>query len=188
MKKVLSNRRGETYATTAVTVIIAVVVGTLILGGVVALVQGVIIPKMNEKIVSDINFGSDVTMRASAGNPASSIGYSYDGEQWFASEMPEFSENASILRTASNGSTDAPATTIFIKDGSNIVSIYSVDGGKTYRESTRWHYDSIFSTSVSWVSGNNRFEAIVRIDDIGYYLYSVDGSSWKWKEPPRVYF
>lgn len=92
MKKILSNRRGEVFTTTAVKVIIVVVVGALILGGFFALYRNVILPKLNQKVEGMIHT-EDVVQIRKDGN---SVQYSYDGQTWKDCSIPGLSEKAII--------------------------------------------------------------------------------------------
>lgn len=92
MQKGLSNRRGEVFTTTAVKVIIAVVVGVLILGGLFALYRNVIFPKLNQKVEGMIHTEDTVQVR----KDGNSVQYSYDGETWKDCTIPGVSASATV--------------------------------------------------------------------------------------------
>ena len=55
-KTALENKKGEGYVDTGVKIIIAVVVGTVILGGLYALFDNVILPRLNTEIQEMFNY------------------------------------------------------------------------------------------------------------------------------------
>ena len=55
-KTALENKKGEGYADTGVKIIIAVVVGAVILGGLYALFDNVILPRLNSEIQDMFNY------------------------------------------------------------------------------------------------------------------------------------
>ena len=55
-KTTLANAKAEGYVDTGVKIIIAVVVGAVILGGLYALFQGVILPRLNTEIEGMFNY------------------------------------------------------------------------------------------------------------------------------------
>ena len=55
-KTTLDNARAEGYIDTGVKIIIGVVVGAVILGGLYALFNGVVIPRLNTEIQDMINY------------------------------------------------------------------------------------------------------------------------------------
>ena len=56
VKSTLDNARAEGYIDTGVKIIIAVVVGAIILGGLYALFQGVVLPRLNTEIGNMFNY------------------------------------------------------------------------------------------------------------------------------------
>ena len=56
VKTVLENKKGEGYVDTGVKIIIAVVVGAVILGGLYALFDNVILPRLNTEIQNMFNY------------------------------------------------------------------------------------------------------------------------------------
>ena len=56
VKSTLDNARAEGYTDTGVKIIIAVVVGAIILGGLYALFQGVVLPRLNTEIGNMFNY------------------------------------------------------------------------------------------------------------------------------------
>ena len=56
VKAVLEGKRGEGYIDTAVKIIIGVVIGALILGGLYALFNNVVIPNLNAEITDMFNY------------------------------------------------------------------------------------------------------------------------------------
>ena len=56
VKAVLEGKCGEGYIDTAVKMIIAVVIGALLLGGLYALFNGVILPRLNTEIGNMFNY------------------------------------------------------------------------------------------------------------------------------------
>ena len=56
VKSTLDNERAEGYIDTGVKIIIAVVVGAIILGGLYALFQGVVLPRLNTEIGNMFNY------------------------------------------------------------------------------------------------------------------------------------
>ena len=57
-KTTLENIKGEGYIDTGVKIIIAVVVGAVILGGLYALFNSVILPRLNTEINGMFNYGA----------------------------------------------------------------------------------------------------------------------------------
>ena len=55
-KSILNNAKAEGYVDTGVKIIIAVVVGAVILGGLYALFNGVILPRLNTEIQGMFNY------------------------------------------------------------------------------------------------------------------------------------
>ena len=56
VKAVFEGKRGEGYIDTAVKIIIGVVIGALILGGLYALFNNVVIPNLNAEITDMFNY------------------------------------------------------------------------------------------------------------------------------------
>ena len=87
MKQFLSDRRGEGYVSSAVKIIIAIVIGALLLGGLYLLFRpddGIVTKNMKDGVDSMINFTPELRMKTMQDTPDGVVylAFSYDGNYW----------------------------------------------------------------------------------------------------------
>ena len=109
MKQFLSDRRGEGYVSSAVKIIIAIVIGALLLGGLYLLFRpddGIVTKNMKDGVDSMINFTPELRMKTMQDTPDSVVylAFSYDGNYWSRSFVPDYGENATVTKVMENGS------------------------------------------------------------------------------------
>lgn len=104
MKKILSNKRGEGHIDMAVKIIIAVVIGSLLLGGFYLLFSQVIMPTVDTKIQTMMNVGGELQIRENNGCLEKSIG----GGNWTSVSVPGNTADSKVIQVESitvNGKT-----------------------------------------------------------------------------------
>lgn len=97
MKKILSNKRGEGHIDIGMKIIIAVVIGSLLLGGFYLLFSQAIMPTVNAKVQAMMNTSGELQLRVSNGNLEKSI----DGENWTTASVPSHATDEQVLRVES---------------------------------------------------------------------------------------
>ena len=104
-KNSLLNKSGEGHIDTGIKIIIGIVIGALILGGLYALFDNLVMPKLNAK-VQDMMHYEEGASAYRYGATLSSLQYSYDGSTWLSSEIPELDENASVKKVLNTSEKD----------------------------------------------------------------------------------
>ncbi len=97
MNKILSNKRGEGHIDTAVKIIIAVVIGSLLLGGIYLLFTQVIMPSVNTKVQAMMDTNGELQIRENNGRIEKSI----DGETWIAISLPNYAADEQVIKVES---------------------------------------------------------------------------------------
>lgn len=187
--KMLSDRHGEGHINTAVKIIIAVVIGTLVLGGLYALFSLVVFPSMNDQVQDMVHYNeSPTTFRYDAFDTSvASLQYSYDGTTWMSSEVPEFGENAVIKKTLQ--STEKDFALALVNDEDTIYIIMTEDNGKTWAVAHNVGRLNLADKRVDYYlhqNPNGTYGMIVRTYDgrtstsgWGYDYKSDDGRTWR---------
>lgn len=80
-KNSLLNNSGEGHIDTGIKIIIGIVIGALILGGLYALFDTLVLPKLNTKVQGMMQYGEN-SPSYRYGATLSSLQYSYDGSTW----------------------------------------------------------------------------------------------------------
>lgn len=124
MKNVLKSKSGEGQITTAMIIIIAVVVGAVILGGLYAVYENIIIPKTTDGVEEMIYTGAQVQVRITT----NSVQYSYDGENWEVGSVPGLDGSGTVTGLLSIGSEDSIVWLMSYKTCTRAYACSSQDG------------------------------------------------------------
>lgn len=92
-KNSLLNNSGEGHIDTGIKIIIGIVIGALILGGLYALFDTLVMPKINTKVQGMMQYGEN-SPSYRYGATLSSLQYSYDGSTWMNADIPDIGKNA----------------------------------------------------------------------------------------------
>ena len=176
MRKLLKNKRGEGYISTAVKIIISVVIGALILGGLYLVFDAVRVNTHNRVDalfnVSADNLGARCVMNDEG---EYHLQYSYDGDQWFAAELTGMSADASVKAFVSDGK-ETPTYCAVVVDGDKFHVIASEDGGMTWNSRKGWDYNG--NTSNFLLTYNSGFKLTFKTGSTTYTTTSADGLTW----------
>ena len=192
MRNILCNRRGAGHIDTAMKVIIGVVIGALILGGLYLLVAGEdgIIGKTNVEITAMMDYTQELRVERAYDEDSGQyyLRYSYDGTHWSNSEVPTYSETATVYGVMSNNSESNPIEVSLMKDGTRYYILASTDGGITWSERANFtaaggitHF--YYGTSDQLPSGAGSFSGerfVIRYCTTSptYFTLSSSGLSW----------
>lgn len=122
----LLNKSGEGHIDTGIKIIIGIVIGALILGGLYALFDNLVMPKLNAK-VQDMMHYEEGASSYRYGATLSSLQYSYDGSTWMSSEIPELDENASVKKVLNTSERDFSLALVY--DSKNVYILKTEDNG-----------------------------------------------------------
>ena len=133
MRKILCNRRGAGHIDTAMKVIIGVVIGALILGGLYLLVAGEdgVIGKASTEVSVMMDYTQELRVERAYDEDSGQyyLRYSYDGKHWSNSEVPTYSDTATVYGVMSNNSESNPIEIALMQEGTKYYVLASTDGG-----------------------------------------------------------
>ena len=189
--KYLKNNKGDTHVSTAVLIIISVVVGALILGGLWLLFAGDhgIMPTLNAEVRKLMGYTQELRVERyyNEDTGSYSIRYSYDGTHWSHADMPDYGSSAAVESIISNHSENDPIHAAIVRDGTQTYILTSTDGGKSWQEKisftasaiTHFYYGT--SNALPVTSGSfsgERFVCRYKAGGSTYYTMVSDGKSW----------
>lgn len=194
-KKSLLNKSGEGHIDTGIKIIIGIVIGALILGGLYALFDNLVMPKLNAK-VQDIMHYEEGASAYRYGATLSSLQYSYDGSTWMSSEIPELDENASVKKVLNTSEKDFSLALVY--DSKNVYILKTEDNGAHWSIAYNAGKFSLDGKRVEYSLYQNptgTFGMVVKVYDaptgtsaIGHLYKSTDGRSWQRDGLPLVFF
>ena len=191
----LRNKSGEAHIDTGIKIIIGIVVGALILGGLYALFDNLVVPKLNAK-VQDMMHYEEGTSAYRYGAILSSLQYSYDGSTWLSSEIPELDENASVKEVLNTSEKDFSLALVY--DSKNVYILKTEDNGAHWSIAYNAGKFSLDGKRVDYSLYQNptgTFGMMVKVYDAstgtsaaGYLYKSTDGRSWQRDGLPIDFF
>ena len=191
----LKNKSGEGHIDTGVKIIIGIVIGALILGGLYALFDNVVMPKLNAK-VQDMMHYEEGASAYRYGATLSSLQYSYDGSTWLSSEIPELDENASVKKVLNTSERDFSLALVY--DSKNVYILKTEDNGAHWSiayNSGKFTLDGKRVEYSLYQNPTGTFGMLVKVYDaptgtsaIGHLYKSTDGRSWQRDGLPIVFF
>ena len=191
----LLNKSGEGHIDTGIKIIIGIVVGTLILGGLYALFDNLVMPKLNAK-VQDMMHYEEGASAYRYGATLSSLQYSYDGSTWLSSEIPELDENASVKKVLNTSERDFSLALVY--DSKNVYILKTEDNGAHWSIAYNAGKFTLDGKRVDYSLYQNptgTFGMVVKVYDaptgtsaIGHLYKSTDGRSWQRDGLPIVFF
>lgn len=194
-KNSLLNKSGEGHIDTGIKIIIGIVVGALILGGLYALFDNLVMPKLNAK-VQDMMHYEEGASAYRYGATLSSLQYSYDGSTWLSSEIPELDENASVKKVLNTSEKDFSLALVY--DSKNVYILKTEDNGAHWSIAYNAGKFSLDGKRVEYSLYQNptgTFGMVVKVYDaptgtsaIGHLYKSTDGRSWQRDGLPIVFF
>ena len=104
-KNSLLNKSGEGHIDTGIKIIIGIVIGALILGGLYALFDTLVMPKINTKVQGMMQYGEN-SPSYRYGATLSSLQYSYDGSTWMNADIPDIGKNAIVTQVLNTSEKD----------------------------------------------------------------------------------
>ena len=194
-KNSLLNKSGEGHIDTGIKIIIGIVIGALILGGLYALFDNLVMPKLNAK-VQDMMHYEEGASAYKYGATLSSLQYSYDGSTWLSSEIPELDENASVKKVLNTSERDFSLALVY--DSKNVYILKTEDNGAHWSIAYNAGKFSLDGKRVDYSLYQNptgTFGMVVKVYDaptgtsaIGHLYKSTDGRSWQRDGLPIVFF
>ncbi len=194
-KNSLLNKSGEGHIDTGIKIIIGIVIGALILGGLYALFDNLVMPKLNAK-VQDMMHYEEGASAYRYGATLSSLQYSYDGSTWLSSEIPELDENASVKKLLNTSEKDFSLALVY--DSKNVYILKTEDNGAHWSIAYNAGKFTLDGKRVDYSLYQNptgTFGMVVKVYDaptgtsaIGHLYKSTDGRSWKRDGLPMVFF
>ena len=194
-KNSLLNNSGEGHIDTGIKIIIGIVVGALILGGLYALFDNLVMPKLNAK-VQDMMHYEEGASAYRYGATLSSLQYSYDGSTWLSSEIPELDENASVKKILNTSEKDFSLALVY--DSKNVYILKTEDNGAHWSIAYNAGKFTLDGKRVDYSLYQNptgTFGMVVKVYDaptgtsaIGHLYKSTDGRSWQRDGLPIVFF
>lgn len=194
-KNSLLNKSGEGHIDTGIKIIIGIVIGALILGGLYALFDNLVMPKLNAK-VQDMMHYEEGASAYKYGATLSSLQYSYDGSTWLSSEIPELDENASVKKVLNTSERDFSLALVY--DSKNVYILKTEDNGAHWSIAYNAGKFSLDGKRVEYSLYQNptgTFGMLVKVYDaptgtsaIGHLYKSTDGRSWQRDGLPIVFF
>lgn len=166
MKKILTNKRGEGHLDTGVKIIIAVVIGSLILGGIYLLFAGRngIFEQLDHEIEYMVNTGEDIQLE----NQSGELMYSYDGDKWESAQIKGV-EDASKLKQVTSITENEQKVWLTVYKNSN--------GDKVYSSLDGINWTPIFSGEE--LSIMTYSDSVAVINSNGMRYESDDGIDWR---------
>ena len=194
-KNSLLNKSGEGHIDTGIKIIIGIVIGSLILGGLYALFDNLVMPKLNAK-VQDMMHYEEGASAYRYGATLSSLQYSYDGSTWLSSEIPELDENASVKKILNTSEKDFSLALVY--DSKNVYILKTEDNGAHWSIAYNAGKFTLDGKRVDYSLYQNptgTFGMVVKVYDaptgtsaIGHLYKSTDGRSWQRDGLPLVFF
>ena len=194
-KNSLLNKSGEGHIDTGIKIIIGIVIGALILGGLYALFDNLVMPKLNAK-VQDMMHYEEGASAYRYGATLSSLQYSYDGSTWLSSEIPELDENASVKKILNTSEKDFSLALVY--DSKNVYILKTEDNGAHWSIAYNAGKFTLDGKRVDYSLYQNptgTFGMVVKVYDaptgtsaIGHLYKSTDGRSWQRDGLPIVFF
>ena len=194
-KNSLLNKSGEGHIDTGIKIIIGIVIGALILGGLYALFDNLVMPKLNAK-VQDMMHYEEGASAYRYGATLSSLQYSYDGSTWLSSEIPELDENASVKKVLNTSERDFSLALVY--DSKNVYILKTEDNGAHWSIAYNAGKFTLDGKRVDYSLYQNptgTFGMVVKVYDaptgtsaIGHLYKSTDGRSWQRDGLPIVFF
>ena len=194
-KNSLLNKSGEGHIDTGIKIIIGIVIGSLILGGLYALFDNLVMPKLNAK-VQDMMHYEEGASAYRYGATLSSLQYSYDGSTWLSSEIPELDENASVKKVLNTSEKDFSLALVY--DSKNVYILKTEDNGAHWSIAYNAGKFTLDGKRVDYSLYQNptgTFGMVVKVYDaptgtsaIGHLYKSTDGRSWQRDGLPIVFF
>lgn len=194
-KNPLLNKSGEGHIDTGIKIIIGIVIGALILGGLYALFDNLVMPKLNAK-VQDMMHYEEGASAYKYGATLSSLQYSYDGSTWLSSEIPELDENASVKKVLNTSEEDFSLALVY--DSKNVYILKTEDNGAHWSIAYNAGKFTLDGKRVDYSLYQNptgTFGMVVKVYDaptgtsaIGHLYKSTDGRSWQRDGLPIVFF
>ena len=194
-KNSLLNKSGEGHIDTGIKIIIGIVIGALILGGLYALFDNLVMPKLNAK-VQDMMHYEEGASAYRYGATLSSLQYSYDGSTWLSSEIPELDENASVKKILNTSEKDFSLALVY--DSKNVYILKTEDNGAHWSIAYNAGKLTLDGKRVDYSLYQNptgTFGMVVKVYDaptgtsaIGHLYKSTDGRSWQRDGLPMVFF
>lgn len=194
-KNSLLNKSGEGHIDTSIKIIIGIVIGALILGGLYALFDNLVMPKLNAK-VQDMMHYEEGASAYRYGATLSSLQYSYDGSTWLSSEIPELDENASVKKILNTSEKDFSLALVY--DSKNVYILKTEDNGAHWSIAYNAGKFTLDGKRVDYSLYQNptgTFGMVVKVYDaptgtsaIGHLYKSTDGRSWQRDGLPMVFF
>lgn len=194
-KNSLLNKSGEGHIDTGIKIIIGIVIGALILGGLYALFDNLVMPKLNDK-VQDMMHYEEGASSYRYGATLSSLQYSYDGSTWMSSEIPELDENASVKKVLNTSERDFSLALVY--DSKNVYILKTEDNGAHWSIAYNAGKFTLDGKRVEYSLYQNptgTFGMLVKVYDaptgtsaIGHLYKSTDGRSWQRDGLPIVFF
>ena len=191
----LRNKSGEGHIDTGIKIIIGIVIGALILGGLYALFDNLVMPKLNAK-VQDMMHYEEGASSYRYGATLSSLQYSYDGSTWMSSEIPELDENASVKKVLNTSERDFSLALVY--DSKNVYILKTEDNGAHWSIAYNAGKFTLDGKRVEYSLYQNptgTFGMLVKVYDaptgtsaIGHLYKSTDGRSWQRDGLPIVFF
>lgn len=191
----LLNKSGEGHIDTGIKIIIGIVIGALILGGLYALFDNLVMPKLNAK-VQDMMHYEEGASAYRYGATLSSLQYSYDGSTWLSSEIPELDENASVKKVLNTSERDFSLALVY--DSKNVYILKTEDNGAHWSIAYNAGKFTLDGKRVDYSLYQNptgTFGMVVKVYDaptgtsaIGHLYKSTDGRSWQRDGLPMVFF
>lgn len=194
-KNSLLNKSGEGHIDTGIKIIIGIVIGALILGGLYALFDNLVMPKLNAK-VQDMMHYEEGASAYKYGATLSSLQYSYDGSTWLSSEIPELDENASVKKVLNTSERDFSLALVY--DSKNVYILKTEDigahwsiaynAGKFTLDGKRVEYSLYQNPTGTFGMLVKVYDAPTGTSAIGHLYKSTDGRSWQRDGLPIVFF
>ena len=191
----LLNKSGEGHIDTGIKIIIGIVIGALILGGLYALFDNLVMPKLNAK-VQDMMHYEEGASAYRYGATLSSLQYSYDGSTWLSSEIPELDENASVKKILNTSEKDFSLALVY--DSKKVYILKTEDNGAHWSIAYNAGKFTLDGKRVDYSLYQNptgTFGMLVKVYDaptgtsaIGHLYKSTDGRSWQRDGLPIVFF
>ena len=194
-KNSLLNNSGEGHIDTGIKIIIGIVIGALILGGLYALFDNLVMPKLNAK-VQDMMHYEEGASAYRYGATLSSLQYSYDGSTWLSSEIPELDENASVKKVLNTSEKDFSLALVY--DSKNVYILKTEDNGahwsiaynagKFSLDGKRVEYSLYQNPTGTFGMMVKVYRASTGTSAAGNLYKSTDGRSWQRDGLPMVFF
>jgi hypothetical protein len=192
MRKYLCNKTGAGHVDTAIKIIIAVVIGTVILGGVYLLFagDGGVVDSLDTEIVGMMDYTQELRVERAYNEDSGRyyLRYSYDGKHWKNSEIPSYGDSATVYGVMSNNSESNPIEISLMQEGTKYYILASTDGGISWSEKANFtapggitHFYYGTSAQLPATSGSfsgERFVIRYWVSGSTYYSLSSEGLTW----------